>query len=259
MDGSGAAGHGGARSATRGGEMAADQAVLAVSGVRYDIAGRVLLDGVNLSVAAGESVAVTGPSGSGKSTLLMCLMGLVKPRSGAVVVAGTDLVPLRERALGRHRRDHLGMVFQFGELLPELTPLENTALAALLAGTPRDRAHERAERLLTDLGVPLEDTPTAELSGGERQRTAVARALINRPALVLADEPTGALDESTRDEVARLLFSVPQRWNCGLVVVTHDPAVAARADRHLALAGGRLREAGADAADGLSGTTGGRA
>ncbi|MFD8732750.1 ABC transporter ATP-binding protein [Streptomyces sp. NPDC059611] len=223
--------------------MGGESVVLAAAGVGYDVAGRTLLDGLDLTVRQGESVAVSGPSGSGKSTLLTCLLGLIKPQRGSIQVAGVELTELRERALAQHRRTHLGVVFQFGELLPELTPLENTAIAALLGGVRQRDAYAQAEELLTELKVPFGKTPTAQLSGGERQRTAVARALINKPALVLADEPTGALDETTRDEVAALLFSVPQRWKCGLVVVTHDATVAARADRHLALAGGELIEA----------------
>jgi ABC-type lipoprotein export system ATPase subunit len=210
--------------------------------LRHEFPGRVLLDGVRLSVRAGESVAVTGPSGSGKSSLLMCGLGLLRPTSGAVLVAGADLTRLRPRALARHRREHLGMVFQFGELLPELTPVENVALAALLAGEAEDAAYRRAEELLDELGVPATGTPTAELSGGERQRAAVARALINRPDVLLADEPTGALDEATRDSVADLLFAVPERWGCALLVVTHDRRVAERADRRLALRDGVLRD-----------------
>ncbi|WP_073444891.1 ABC transporter ATP-binding protein [Streptomyces yunnanensis] len=220
--------------------VGADGAVLDAEGVHYSVAGRTLLDGLDLSVRAGESVAVTGPSGSGKSTLLMCLLGLVTPQRGAIRIAGADITTLRERELARHRRSHVGMVFQFGELLPELTPLENTAMAALLSGVAQKEAYARAEELLTELKVPYKKTPTGELSGGERQRTAVARALINQPALVLADEPTGALDSATRDEVATMLFSVPQRWGCGLLVVTHDGTIANRADRHVGLTAGKL-------------------
>ncbi|CAM5303992.1 lipoprotein-releasing system ATP-binding protein LolD [Streptomyces xanthochromogenes] len=210
--------------------MAAGGPVLRVSGLRYQVADRVLLDGVNLQVRGGESAAVTGPSGSGKSTFLGCVLGLIRPSGGTVEVAGQDIARLRQRALERHRSRHMGVVFQFGELLPELTPVENVALAALLAGTPSGQAYERAEGLLAELGVPYRGVPTGQLSGGERQRTAVARALVNEPAVLLADEPTGALDATTRDSVADLLFEVPERWGCALVVVTHDPAVAARAD-----------------------------
>ncbi|MFF3512773.1 ABC transporter ATP-binding protein [Streptomyces sp. NPDC002573] len=212
-----------------------DEPVLAVRGLRYEVADRVLLDGADLEVAPGESVAVVGPSGSGKSTLLGCVLGLIKPSSGSVHVAGADVTRMRRRALERHRSNHIGVVFQFGELLPELTPVENVALAALLAGNGTRQAYERAEELLVELGVPVKGVPTGRLSGGERQRTAVARALMNEPALLLADEPTGALDSVTRDTVAELLFSVPRRWNCALVVVTHDAEVARRADRHLEL------------------------
>ncbi|WP_234344932.1 MULTISPECIES: ABC transporter ATP-binding protein [Streptomyces] len=215
-------------------------AALTVAGLRYTIGERVLLDGVGVQVQPGESVAITGPSGSGKSTLLSCLLGLIKPQDGTIEVQGSDITRMGARQLARHRRDTTGMVFQFGELLPELTPVENVALAALLSGLSHKEAYARAASLLADLGVPTDGAATDSLSGGERQRAAVARALINQPRLLLADEPTGALDEANRESVAELLFSVPQRWNCALVVVTHDTAVAARADRHLALHEGRL-------------------
>ncbi|GES32766.1 ABC transporter ATP-binding protein [Streptomyces angustmyceticus] len=213
---------------------------LEVRGLGYEVGGRRLLDGLGLVVSAGESVAVMGPSGSGKSTLLSILLGLVRPDTGSVVVAGSDVVALRGRRLTEHRRKHLGMVFQFGELLTELSPVENVALAALLDGTDRDRAYEDSRQLLDELGVPATDTATSDLSGGERQRVAVARALIGSPALLLADEPTGALDEAARDHVAETLFAVPAARGCGLLVVTHDPAVAHRADRVLHLEQGAL-------------------
>ncbi|MCK7627690.1 ABC transporter ATP-binding protein [Streptomyces sp. RS10V-4] len=217
-----------------------DALPLEVRELRYEVGGRRLLDGLELSVSAGESVAVMGPSGSGKSTLLSILLGLVRPDAGSVMVAGIDVVTLRGRRLAEHRRKHMGMVFQFGELLPELSPVENVALAALLDGTDRDRAYGESRKLLDELGVPVTDTATSELSGGERQRVAVARALIGSPALLLADEPTGALDEASRDHVADTLFAVPAARGCGLLVVTHDPAVANRADRVMQLEQGAL-------------------
>ncbi|MFK0294448.1 ABC transporter ATP-binding protein [Streptomyces sp. NPDC090442] len=218
----------------------AGECVLDISGLDYAVADRVLLAGLDLRVGTGESAAVVGPSGSGKSTLLGCILGLIRPSQGRVEVAGHDVVRMRQRALERHRSRHMGVVFQFGELLPELTPVENVALAALLGGAPTADAYERAEGLLRDLGVPYDGVPTGQLSGGERQRTAVARALINQPKILLADEPTGALDRATRDAVSELLFDVPRRWGCALVVVTHDVEVAERADRCLELTGATL-------------------
>ncbi|MFB8033346.1 ABC transporter ATP-binding protein [Streptomyces sp. NPDC056004] len=214
--------------------------VLEVRKLHYSVAGRALLDGVDLTLPAGQSLAVTGPSGTGKSTLLNCVLGLIRYEQGEVRIAGQDLARLKPRDLARHRRDTIGMVFQFGELLPELTPMENVAMAALLAGVKRAEAFGRARQLLIDLGVPVEGTPTAELSGGERQRAAVARALVNRPALLLADEPTGSLDTQNREAVAELLFSLPEWWGCAVLVVTHDESVAARADHRFALHEGRL-------------------
>ncbi|MGI5427425.1 ABC transporter ATP-binding protein [Streptomyces sp. CA-179760] len=213
--------------------------VLCLSDVVYGVSGRRLLDGVDLTVRAGQSVSVMGPSGSGKSTLLMCLMGLIRPRSGRVEVAGEDITRLSARGLAAHRRRHIGMVFQFGELLPELTPVENVMIASLLAGDAVDDSRSRAESLLTALGVP-EAAATQDLSGGERQRVAVARALVNTPGLLLADEPTGALDGEQREAVADLLFGTPREHGCALVVVTHDPTVAGRADVRLHLHEGQL-------------------
>ncbi|MFE7751390.1 ABC transporter ATP-binding protein [Streptomyces sp. NPDC057428] len=225
--------------------------VLEVRDLYYSVAGRALLDGVDLALPAGQSLAVTGPSGTGKSTLLNCVLGLIRYDHGEVRIAGQDLAGLKPRTLARHRRDTIGMVFQFGELLPELTPVENVAMAALLAGVKRAEAFGRARRLLVDLGVPVEMTPTAELSGGERQRVAVARALVNRPALILADEPTGSLDTQNREAVADLLFSLPREWGCAVLVVTHDKSVAARADHCFALREGQLVAQGASLSRGV--------
>ncbi|MFD4259994.1 ABC transporter ATP-binding protein [Streptomyces sp. NPDC058534] len=225
------------------GDVADARPVLEIAGLSYVIGGRTLFDGLSLSLGAGESIAVTGPSGSGKSTLLSCVLGLIKPDGGAVAVTGTPVTGLRHARLARLRAQSIGMVFQFGELLPELSPLDNVYLAALLARGGRGReARERAQRLLDELGVPRAAT-SQELSGGERQRTAVARALINEPALLLADEPTGALDSETRDRTAELLFNLPRQYSCGLLVVTHDPAIAARADRTLRFSAGTLESA----------------
>jgi ABC-type lipoprotein export system ATPase subunit len=210
--------------------------VLEIAGLRLAVGGRSLFDGLDLTLRAGESIAVTGPSGSGKSTLLSCVLGLSRPDSGTVRVVGTDIGGLRAGRLAALRARSIGMVFQFGELLPELSPLDNVVLAALLARN-RANARARAQQLLDDLGVPRTGT-SQELSGGERQRTAMARALINEPALLLADEPTGALDPETRDRAADLLFNLPRQYSCGLLVVTHDRDVAARADRITRLSAG---------------------
>ncbi|MFD8544166.1 ABC transporter ATP-binding protein [Streptomyces sp. NPDC059649] len=220
---------------------AATQPILRLTDLRFGIRDRQLLNGVNLALAAGESAAITGPSGSGKSTLLSLILGLIPADKGQVWVAGRDMSALRGKRLARHRARHLSMVFQFGELLPELTPTENVALAGLLAGESRQAAHERAAELLHEMGVTGTTATTGELSGGERQRTALARALMNKPSLILADEPTGSLDDTNRSLVADRLFSLPQRRGCALLVVTHDGGLAARADRQFSLIDGALR------------------
>ncbi len=218
------------------------ETVLSIRGLAYEVPGRSLFNSLDLDVRTGESVAVMGPSGSGKSTLLSCALGLVRPSRGSVEVSGVDMAGLRGATLAQHRAKHIGMIFQFGELLPELSPTDNVALAALLAGVGRRDAYKRAQALLKRLGVPLAET-SEELSGGERQRAAVARAVINSPTLLLGDEPTGALDEAAKEKVADTLFDMPRQYNCGLLLVTHDPTVARRADRTLTLTGGVLAPA----------------
>ncbi|HEY9374942.1 ABC transporter ATP-binding protein [Streptomyces sp.] len=221
---------------------------LDVSGLTCELGGRTLLRDVALTARAGESLAVTGPSGSGKSTLLSLLAGLRRPQAGTVRVCGTDAAALRPSKAAAWRLRTIGFVYQFGELLPELSAVENAALPLLIGGTPRDEAYGTAGRLLDELGVgAVADSPAGVLSGGERQRVAVARALSTRPPLLLADEPTGALDEQAADDVCELLFSLPERYGTTLLTVTHNPLVAYRADRRLRLRDGRLTEAAAQA------------
>lgn len=186
------------------------------------------LDGVTLEIRRGEAVAVMGPSGSGKSTLLNMVAGLDRPTSGMVAVNGEDLTGMGEAALARFRRRQVGMVFQFFNLLDDLPALENVALAGRLVGVPARKARARALELLDELGIAgRRDAYPAVLSGGERQRVGVARALMNRPALLLADEPTGALDSGTGEQVIDLLLDLNQRGQT-VLLVTHDQALATR-------------------------------
>ena len=215
---------------------------LIVDKLSYSVPRRKILDDVSFMVDKGESVAVAGPSGSGKSTLLMCLLGLLEPNAGSIYVDGEDIIGMSRHNKVELRRKKLGMVFQFGELLPELTPVENVALPGLLAGKGRATAYKQAQELLERLAVPADETPTSLLSGGERQRTAVARALVTQPSVMLADEPTGALDAKAREEVADLLFNLAREHQCAMVVVTHDLTVARRANRQFRLESARLTE-----------------
>jgi ABC-type lipoprotein export system ATPase subunit len=173
---------------------------------------------------------VVGPSGSGKTTLLNAVLGAVTPDAGSIRVNGVDVARCGRKEIARLRANVIGVVFQHGELIGELTPVQNVVLPALIAGRDKELSITRAIELLDSLGVPTGRTAVDQLSGGERQRTALARALINEPAVILADEPTGSLDSETRDSVAQILFSAPAIWGCGLIVVTHDDTVAARAD-----------------------------
>jgi putative ABC transport system ATP-binding protein len=199
------------------------------------------LDHVNLSVDSGDAVAVMGPSGSGKSTLLNLLAGLDRPSSGTVTVAGERVDRMGEAAAARFRRREIGMIFQFFNLLEDLTVADNVLLPAQLAGVRRGQARARAGELLERLGIEgYRDRYPSRLSGGERQRVAIARALVNSPALLLADEPTGAVDTATGEEIGRLLLELNDDGQT-LVLVTHSPELAGKyATRTVQIVDGRV-------------------
>jgi putative ABC transport system ATP-binding protein len=192
------------------------------------------LRGANLSIASGEIVAVMGPSGSGKSTLLHCLAGIFKPDSGEVWFDGHRVDQLDEASRTKLRRNSFGFVFQFGQLVPELTSADNVALPLLLNRVGRRRAYERATHWLRRLGLEgLEGRRSGELSGGQAQRVALARALVTGPKVVFADEPTGSLDSLTGEAVMNLMMDGARAEGTTVVLVTHDPRVAAFADREV--------------------------
>jgi putative ABC transport system ATP-binding protein len=208
---------------------------------RYDSDAAPAVDGVSMQIAPGESVAVMGPSGSGKSTLLNMIAGLDRPSGGTVTVAGERIDRLSETASARFRRQKVGMIFQFFNLLDDLTVLDNILLPAQLAGVPRGKARARADELLQALRIGKHrHAYPARLSGGERQRVAIARSLVNRPAMLLADEPTGALDTANGEEIGELLLDL-NRSGQTLVLITHNPRLAARyASRTIQIADGRI-------------------
>ena len=209
--------------------------ILHIVDLKCEVPGRTLFSGLSLDAGAGEAVAVVGPSGSGKSTLLSVILGMTRPAGGTVHVDGRDMTSASVSQAARTRRERIGVVFQSGELLPELTAAENVAVALMMMKPSAEPAIDAARALLRRYRVPP-DTLTADLSGGERQRTALCRALSTDPMLVLADEPTGSLDAATRDMIAGDLFGAARARGAALLVVTHDPEVARRADRTIDLA-----------------------
>ncbi|MFZ3468398.1 ABC transporter ATP-binding protein [Streptomyces sp. 4.24] len=219
----------------------AGQAMVRLDRVHKEYGDAKALDGLSLQIRKGEAVAVMGPSGCGKSTLLNMVAGLDRPTAGTVEVHGQDLGKLNETGLALYRRRDVGMIFQFFNLIDDLPALDNVALAAQLTGTPARQARRRALELLEELGVAdRRNNYPSTLSGGERQRVGVARALMNRPALLLADEPTGALDSRSGEQVMDLLIDLNQIGQT-LLIVTHDPHLATRcAGRLVEMADGRV-------------------
>ena len=199
-----------------------------------------VLKGIDLDIAQGEVVSIVGPSGAGKTTLLQIMGTLDRADSGSIIINGTDISSLKNQALARFRNQHIGFVFQFHQLLPEFTALENITIPALIAGRSQREARQRAEELLDFMG--LSDRAAhkpAELSGGEKQRVAVARALVNRPAVILADEPSGSLDSANKAELHALFFRLRDEMGQTFVIVTHDEELAKTTDRTIQMKDGK--------------------
>lgn len=199
-----------------------------------------VLKGIDISIDKGEIVTIVGKSGAGKTTLLHILGTLDKPDSGTVTLAGTDITRLKDRELSDFRNRHIGFVFQFHQLLPEFSALENVMMPALIAGIPNSKARCQGLELLDFLNLAdrAKHRPN-ELSGGEKQRVAVARALINHPDVIFADEPSGSLDSANKQDLHQLFFSLREQMNQTFVIVTHDESLAALSDRTIRMADGR--------------------
>lgn len=200
-----------------------------------------VLKGIDISVDKAEIVSIVGKSGAGKTTLLQILGTLDKPDSGTIKIAGTDVTKLKDKQLSEFRNKHIGFVFQFHQLLPEFSALENIMMPALIAGIPNSKARCRGMELLEYLN--LKDRATHkpnELSGGEKQRVAVARALINKPDVIFADEPSGSLDSINKQELHQLFFNLRNEMNQTFVIVTHDESLAQLSDRTIHMADGQI-------------------
>lgn len=200
-----------------------------------------VLDSISLSIRDGEIMTIVGPSGAGKTTLVQIAGTLDTPDSGSVLYDGEELTRLPDRRLSAFRNRNIGFIFQFHQLLPEFTALENAALAAMIAGDSRSRALEKARELFSLLGIADRAAhKPAQLSGGERQRAAIARALVNKPRIVFADEPTGSLDSRNRDEILALIADLNRTLRQTFVIVTHDPLLCRIAHRVVSMADGRI-------------------
>lgn len=215
--------------------------ILSIRNIHKSFGALEVLKGIDTDIARGEMVSIVGASGAGKTTLLQVMGTLLRPDEGSITLADTDVTRLGDAALSRFRNQHIGFIFQFHQLLPEFTALENVMLPALIAGQSKRDAANRAAELLEFMGLTAraEHKPT-ELSGGEQQRVAAARALTNRPDIVFADEPTGSLDTHNRSELQALFFRLRRELDQTFVIVTHDEKFAAQTDRCIRLADGRV-------------------
>ncbi|MBQ8673490.1 MAG: ABC transporter ATP-binding protein [Bacteroides sp.] len=215
--------------------------MIRIEGITKSFGTLQVLRGIDLEIGQGEVVSIVGPSGAGKTTLLQIIGTLDRPDSGTVQIDGVEVSRLKERELSAFRNRHIGFVFQFHQLLPEFTALENVMIPAFIAGKGRSEAQEEARQMLQLMGLgDREAHKPSELSGGEKQRVAVARALINRPAVVLADEPSGSLDSHNKEELHQLFFDLRNRLGQTFVIVTHDETLARTTDRTIHLKDGEV-------------------
>ena len=217
--------------------------MIQAKGIEKSFGSLKVLKGIGMEVKKYEVISIMGASGAGKSTLLQILGTLSTPDAGTLVIDGVDVLCLGSRELSEFRNKRIGFVFQFHHLLPEFTALENVMIPAFIAGRSRKDAETAAKELLTELGLAERFThKPSELSGGEQQRVAIARALINKPAVLFADEPSGNLDSKTKDELHRLFFRLRDKYGQTIVIVTHDPDLAAMCDRSMFMVDGQFVE-----------------
>ncbi|MFC2394226.1 MAG: ABC transporter ATP-binding protein [Alloprevotella tannerae] len=215
--------------------------MIELQGIRKSFGDLEVLKGIDLSVNKREVISIVGPSGAGKTTLLQVLGTLYRPDAGSILFNGTDLSALGKKALARFRNEHIGFIFQFHQLLPEFTALENVFIPALIARKSENKARERAAELLNYLGLSERaHHKPSELSGGEQQRVAVARALMNEPDVILADEPSGSLDSRNKAELHKLFFNLRDQLGQTFIIVTHDEELAATTDRTIHLKDGKI-------------------